>query len=128
MDRLGLRFGLALVAFVSAVPALAADCRVWTDPQGVHHAWAGPSRADAFACFGYVHGRNRAFQLDWLRRTFQGRKAEVAGFGDELRACGDPNQTGRIDVTRDGSRFICNRGPAVIAGNPQLNIGVSNIK
>ncbi len=74
---------LALAAFVanSGTGAEAATCRVWTDPQGVHHVWAGSSGAGVTAaCFGYVHGRYRVFQMDWMRRLMQGRKAELVGW------------------------------------------------
>lgn len=33
-----------------------------------------------YYCFGYHHGRDRAWEMDYFRRTGQGRNAEVLGF------------------------------------------------
>src|SRR4051812_15126524 len=59
-------------------------CQVWSDEQGIPHArFQGEpgenSALGTLACFGYLHGRERAWQMDYFRRTAQGRKAEVLG-------------------------------------------------
>ena len=54
------------------------NCRIWDDPQGIPHVFADSDQL-ALACLGYVHARDRAWQMDFYRRTAQGRKAEVLG-------------------------------------------------
>src|SRR5438874_714161 len=53
-------------------------CDIWDDPQGIPHAKA-PNETEAFACIGYLHWRDRAWQMDWMRRLVQGKTAEVLG-------------------------------------------------
>lgn len=36
---------------------------------------------DFYFCFGKLHGQDRAWEMDYFRRTGQGRNAEVLGFG-----------------------------------------------
>ena len=54
------------------------SCQAWMDPSDIPHL-RGSEEGITFACLGYVHGRDRAWQMDFLRRTAQGRKAEVLG-------------------------------------------------
>ena len=54
------------------------SCSIWTDNQGVPHARADTELA-VFSCWGYLHGRDRAWQMDYFRRTAQGRRAEILG-------------------------------------------------
>lgn len=60
------------------------ECNLWEDPQGISHIQANTDAA-AYACLGYIHSRDRAWQMDFLRRTVQGRKAEVFG-SKEIRS------------------------------------------
>lgn len=60
------------------------DCNLWEDAQGISHIQADTDPA-AYACLGYIHSRDRAWQMDFLRRTVQGRKAEVFG-SKEIRS------------------------------------------
>lgn len=53
-------------------------CETWQDTQGIAHARAG-NKDLAFACLGYFHGRDRAWQLDFFKRTWEGKKSEVFG-------------------------------------------------
>ena len=53
-------------------------CETWEDPQGIPHIKAA-DELTAYTCWGYLHGRDRAFQLDYLRRTAQGRLSEILG-------------------------------------------------
>jgi penicillin amidase len=64
-------------------PKTSLSCDLWTDPQGLTHIRA-PNERSAYACFGYTHARDRAWQLDFFRRTAQGRKAEILG-REEIR-------------------------------------------
>jgi penicillin amidase len=38
------------------------------------------SEKDFFYCFGYHHGKDRAWQMDFFKRVAEGRNAEVYGF------------------------------------------------
>lgn len=53
-------------------------CQTYADPQGMIHI-RGETEESAMACWGYVHARDRAWQVDYLRKIAQGRKAEVVG-------------------------------------------------
>lgn len=39
----------------------------------------GENEIHMYACLGYAHGRDRAFQMDFFRRAAQGRLAEILG-------------------------------------------------
>lgn len=54
-------------------------CELWTDSQRITHVRAA-DQASATYCFGYLHGRDRAWQVDYFRRTAYGTNAEVYGF------------------------------------------------
>jgi len=55
-------------------------CDVWRDPDGVPHTRSTSEQA-AYSCLGYLHGKDRAFHLDYIRRGFQGRLSEILGSG-----------------------------------------------
>lgn len=75
-----LLFFLGLTAGLSFTPkAWALDCQLWEDRQRITHIKAGDELASTY-CFGYIHARDRAWQLDYFRRTAMGRNAEVYGF------------------------------------------------
>lgn len=54
------------------------NVEVLSDRMGVPHVYAG-SVPDLFYVQGYLHARERAFQMDLQRRIGQGRLAEVLG-------------------------------------------------
>ncbi len=63
-------------------------CDIWRDSQGIPHIHVqklpGKSSNEekekvGIACLGYLHGKDRAWEMDFFRRTVQGRKAEVFG-------------------------------------------------
>jgi penicillin amidase len=55
-------------------------CEHYTDDQGIPHFLAKKqSRLGYYACFGYAHGRERAWQMDQVRRIAAGRTAELQG-------------------------------------------------
>jgi penicillin amidase len=66
-----------------ALPGLAAPVGIRFDPQGIPTIAAG-SQADAWTALGWLHARDRLFQMDAMRRGASGRLAEVAG-GSALR-------------------------------------------
>ncbi|HLE00126.1 MAG TPA: penicillin acylase family protein [Bdellovibrionota bacterium] len=59
-------------------------CDLFDDSQGIPHI-RGESENVAISCLGYIHARDRLFEMDFFRRTVQGRKAEVFG-KDEIRS------------------------------------------
>ncbi len=62
------------------VPGLDRSVRVRTDADGVPHIFAVTDR-DALFMLGYLHARDRFFQMDLLRRQFDGTLAELLGDG-----------------------------------------------
>ena len=61
-----------------AIPGLSAPVEVTLDPNGIPWIRAG-SAEDAFAALGYVHARDRLFQMELMRRGGAGRLAELVG-------------------------------------------------
>ncbi len=60
------------------LPALDGDALVVTDSLGIPHACASSER-DVMVLLGWLHARDRLFQMDVLRRTFDGTQAELFG-------------------------------------------------
>jgi len=63
-----------------SVPGLASNVQVYEDAQGIPTI-AGDSEADVTFVQGYLHARDRMFQMDFLRRAASGTLAEVLGDG-----------------------------------------------
>ena len=53
-------------------------CQIWDDEQGISHASA-PDELSGVACMGYLHARDRLWQMDYFRKAVQGRRAEFFG-------------------------------------------------
>ena len=78
--------GLALILFLTLPPArstlrlagLSAPVDVTLDAWGIPRIHAA-SEADAAAALGYLHARDRMFQMELMRRQASGRLAEIAG-------------------------------------------------
>lgn len=87
MRRLFLLLGLLVL--VSCVPVnqvqqvqgLSGPVRITFDRWGVPHIRAQASDMDVFFAQGYVHARDRLFQMELGRRAAQGRLAEILGSG-----------------------------------------------
>jgi penicillin amidase len=62
------------------VPGLQAPVKVVTDPYGVPHVFA-QTVSDLYRVVGYLHARDRLFQMDTLRRSVSGTLAELVGPG-----------------------------------------------
>jgi len=62
------------------VPGLERSVRVRTDGSGIPHIFAVTDRSAMFM-LGYLHARDRFFQMDLLRRQFDGTLAELVGEG-----------------------------------------------
>ncbi len=73
---------LSTVGSASAQPTglsgLEENAAVFSDSEGVPHICSASER-DAFFLQGYLHARDRFFQMDVLRRTFSGTLAELLG-------------------------------------------------
>jgi penicillin amidase len=89
--------GLLWLTFPSAnqdvaIPGLAAPVSITIDQDGVPRLRAA-SETDAAAALGFMHARDRMFQLELLRRSASGRLSELVGpqalaFDREMRVLG----------------------------------------
>lgn len=69
----------AVFCSLLSLSAWANRCEVWEDAQRISHVRVGDERGFTY-CFGYLHGRDRAWMMDHFRRTALGTNAEVHGF------------------------------------------------
>ncbi len=60
------------------IHGLSNDVTVVRDAHAVPHIFAD-SRTDAYRALGFVHAQDRFFQMEFMRRTAQGRLSEVIG-------------------------------------------------
>jgi penicillin amidase len=67
-----------------AIPTLSAPVTVTLDSEGIPRIAAATER-DAAVALGYLHARDRMFQMEAMRRGAEGRLAEIAG-AQALRA------------------------------------------
>lgn len=87
MRRLFLLLGLLVLVScmpvnqVQQVQGLSGPVRITFDRWGVPHIRAQASDMDVFFAQGYVHARDRLFQMELGRRAAQGRLAEILGSG-----------------------------------------------
>jgi penicillin G amidase len=65
-------------AQVAAVPGLAGSADITYDANWVPRVHAG-SEQDAAAALGFLHARDRMFQMELMRRAASGRLSEIAG-------------------------------------------------
>ncbi len=68
---------LTLSTFVYATSDI--KCEATYDEIGITHQKVN-NLDQYYYCFGYHHGRDRAWQMDYFRRVGQGRNAEVYGY------------------------------------------------
>jgi len=57
---------------------LKSDVEIVVDKYGIPHIYAG-NEADAMFALGYMHARDRLWQMDFDRRASQGRLSEIIG-------------------------------------------------
>src|ERR1700712_3973626 len=62
----------------ASVPALSGPVDITYDADWVPRVHAG-SEADAAAALGFLHARDRMFQMELMRRAASGRLSEIAG-------------------------------------------------
>jgi penicillin amidase len=60
------------------IPGLSAPVEIGFDADGIPRIKAA-NEADAAAALGYVHARDRMFQMELMRRAASGRLSEIAG-------------------------------------------------
>src|SRR6056297_311145 len=73
-------FSIAASAQTVDVPGLGEDVTVYTDVDGIPTI-AGETEADVTFVQGYLHARDRFFQMDFLRRVASGTLGELLGSG-----------------------------------------------
>ncbi len=59
--------------------AFAAPCELYRDALRIPHLKISDEKNISY-CFGYMHGRDRAWMMDYFRRSALGTNAEVYGF------------------------------------------------
>jgi penicillin amidase len=64
--------------FTTRIPGLSAPIDITFDQDGIPRIKAATER-DAVAALGYVHARDRMFQMELMRRGASGRVSEIAG-------------------------------------------------
>lgn len=65
--------------FLSNLKAQEFSCKATYDQMNITHQEVR-SLEEFYYCFGYHHGTDRAWEMDFFRRLGQGRNAEVLGF------------------------------------------------
>ncbi len=73
-----LREGPGLTSGTLAMEGLEAPVEIIYDSMGVPHIFAS-SMGDLFQAQGYVHARDRLWQMEMFRRVIQGRLSEIFG-------------------------------------------------
>jgi penicillin amidase len=73
-----LRGSLPQLSGTITVAGPAAPVRIVRDAEGIPHIYA-QSRDDALFGLGFVHAQDRLWQMEFQRRTVQGRLSEIAG-------------------------------------------------
>jgi penicillin amidase len=63
---------------VADIPGLSAPVQIDLDPDGIPRIHA-QSETDAAAALGFLHARDRMFQMDMMRRAAAGDLSEVVG-------------------------------------------------
>ena len=110
--------------------AVAAPVEVVRDRLGIPHVWAGSER-DALVALGYCMGRDRLWQLDYLRREALGTLAELLGpnahLGDlRMRTIGIPAiAAAEVELIDEATRelvdgFVVGINLAMEAARPSL--------
>ncbi len=110
--------------------AVAAPIEVVRDRLGIPHVWAGSER-DALVALGYCMGRDRLWQLDYLRREALGTLAELLGpnahLGDlRMRTIGIPAiAAAEVELIDEATRelvdgFVVGINLAMEAARPSL--------
>lgn len=70
---------LYLIIITSALSQTNQSCNERLDPMGISHLTVN-SESDYYFCFGFLHAKYRAWQMDYFRRTALGKNAEVLGY------------------------------------------------
>lgn len=108
------------------IPGLSAPVTVERDELGVPTIRA-ESRADAARALGFLHGQERFFQMDLMRRSSAGELAEIVG-----PAVVEADRANRIHRFRAGARRVMERASPeereILAGYADgVNAGLSSL-
>jgi penicillin amidase len=82
------------------LPGLSARTEVEADEFGIPSVRTG-TREDAFRVLGYLHARDRLFQMDLMRRKTAGRLAEI--FGDKALTLDKRQRTYQFSRAAEGA-------------------------
>jgi len=93
------------------LPGLKAAARVWRDVDGIPHIFAN-NEHDMLMLQGWVHARDRLFQMDFYRRVASGTLAEILGPG----ALGSDVEMRTIGLRRAAERSLPILTPEAQAG------------
>ena len=94
-------FSTTVLAAAQSLPGLQSPVRVTRDVDGIAHIQA-TSEHDMFYMQGYIHARDRLFQMDVNRRTADGTLAELLG----PAALANDVQLRTIGLDRSGARTL----------------------
>lgn len=70
---------LTVAAILMMSSVWANNCNVEYDQIRIPHVKSS-SQEEMYYCLGYLHGHDRAWEMDYLRRVAHGRNAEVLGY------------------------------------------------
>lgn len=74
-----LRISTLVYLFLLSFSLKANVCELYRDSKRIPHLRITDEKNFSY-CFGYMHGRDRAWMMDYFRRTALGKNAEVYGF------------------------------------------------
>jgi penicillin amidase len=94
-----LRRSIPPLSGTERVPGLGAPVEVGWDSLGIPHIVA-QSDSDAFAALGYLHARDRLWEMETMRRAAEGRLAEILG----AAALDADEFLRRLDIPRAAAR------------------------
>jgi penicillin amidase len=60
------------------MPGIQAPVKTYFDPYGIPHIY-GSTEEDVFRVLGYIHAKERLFQMELIRRATSGRLSEIFG-------------------------------------------------
>jgi penicillin amidase len=61
-----------------SITGISSDVKIYSDDYGVPHILAS-NESDMYFALGYMHARDRLWQMDLMRRVAEGRLAEILG-------------------------------------------------
>lgn len=102
------------------VPALTNPVQIEFDPYAIPHVYAN-AQDDVWVTMGYLHGRERLWQMELYRRAAAGRLSEL--FGEPL--LGLDRRFLRLGLRRAASSELARAAPRVRAALERYAVGVN---